>query len=107
VPRTTDKLRPVAVTVTYSAWDAGSSAVVVDAFAAGAIEFGGTCTLTLTRNGTTVTATSTGQPDASTTDCAEISVPGSRLGTGTWHGTLGYLSSSSRGTAAPFSVVVP
>jgi hypothetical protein len=98
--------RPVPVTVTYSAWDAGTSAVVVDAFA-GVVESGGTCTLTLVTGGSTVTATSRAEPDASTTDCAEISVAGSRLAPGTWRGTLAYSSPRSTGTSSSFPVVVP
>ena len=70
------------------------------------IEDGGVCTLTLTQGGATVTVEGPAMPDASTTVCGGLVVPGDRLTAGTWQATLAYASATHRGTSARRAVEV-
>jgi hypothetical protein len=106
-PDATPSARPVTVVPTYYGWDAASTAVLMGGYVNGVQESGGVCTLTLTRGGTSVHGSSTARPNASTTACAEISVPGSKLSAGRWRGVLSYRSPRAAGSSAPVSVVVP
>ena len=99
--------RQVSVTQTYADWDAGSTAIVVDAQVTGVIESGGTCTLTLTREGRSARATAPATPDAATTYCGEMAVPGDELISGAWTGAVSYSSPRAEGSSPSFSVVVP
>ncbi|MGY1719543.1 hypothetical protein ACI8AG_10920 [Blastococcus sp. SYSU DS0552] len=99
--------RAVDVSPTYSGWDRPTAGVVVGGVVSGVIEGGGTCTATLTRNGVSAEGSSDGVPDARTTSCGEIRVPGDRLSSGEWSATLTYRSPTSAGESATFTVVVP
>ena len=96
----------VAVVLTYSAWSAADRQVLAGGYAAGVIEDGGVCTLTLTQGGSTVTVEGPAMPDASTTVCGGLVVPGNRLTAGTWQATLTYASSTHHGTSASAPVEV-
>jgi hypothetical protein len=100
-------LRPVDVAPTYSGWDPPSSGVVVGGIVTGVIEDGGTCTVTLTRDGLTAEGSSAGVPDARNSSCGEIRVPGAALSSGEWSAVLTYRSATSSGESASFPVVVP
>ena len=88
-------------------WNATSSAVEAGGYVSGVLEMEGRCTLTLTARGTTRTATSAAEPDATTMSCGSLSVPGSDLSPGTWTAVLTYESGTARGGSAPFEVDVP
>jgi hypothetical protein len=95
------------VVVSYAGWDAASSSVEVDGFVGSRIEEGGTCTVTLTRDGATRTASAPAFADASTTICHPLLLPGRDLGPGRWQAVLGYSSAQSAGTSATVEVDVP
>ncbi|CAB4904140.1 MAG: hypothetical protein F2825_02260 [Actinobacteria bacterium] len=95
----------VAVTVTWSGFDRG--ALEVDGFVTGVVESGGTCLLTATRGGDTVTAEVVAEPDASTTQCGAVTIAADELSPGTWNAVLSYRSATSVGAADAVEVDVP
>ncbi|WP_456789391.1 hypothetical protein [Cellulomonas sp. P5_C5] len=102
-----DDLTQVAVTISYAGWVADGARVEVGAYVDGVIEGTGTCTLTLTRSGRSVSATVPGTADASSTSCGAVAVDGSQLSSGTWSAVVDYGSPTSVGSSAPTEVVVP
>lgn len=96
----------VPVVMTYSGWNASAHQVMVGGYVTGVIESGGTCTLTLTRAGARVTASRPARPDAATTACGGLTVPGSSLSSGTWKAVLSYASKASTGTSAAVDIDV-
>ncbi|WP_203749138.1 hypothetical protein [Cellulomonas chitinilytica] len=99
--------RTVDIVVTTSGWQPATGAVEVSAYATG-VESGGTCTLDLVGPaGATAQASQAAEPDASSTSCGLLAVPGSRLSSGTWQGTVSYVSPSSSGTVALSPIEVP
>lgn len=96
-----------AVIVTYSGWVDTPAGVEVGAYLAGVAESGGTCTLTLTGSAGSATAEVTAEPDAASTSCPALAVPGSELSSGTWTAVVTYESPSTSGTSTPVPVVVP
>jgi hypothetical protein len=96
----------VQVVLTYAMFDAASGTVQGNGFAAGVIEEGGTCTLTLTRGDDEVTATTTAVADASTSTCGLLET-GTGLETGTWDAVLTYSSDRARGESEAMEVTVP
>jgi hypothetical protein len=77
-------------------------------YVAGIFEDNGTCTATFTRGSLTVTRTSDGFTNVSTTDCAPISAPGSAFPEGgEWQVILSYTSAAAAGSSQPKTVVVP
>lgn len=96
----------VPVVVTYSGWNASLRKVMVGGYVTGVIETGGTCTLTLTRAGVRVTASGVARPDAATTACGGLTVPGTSLTPGTWKAVLSYASKASTGTSAAVDIDV-
>ena len=106
-PTGTSGLLQVTVSSTWSNWDESDRAVLVGGYVTGVTEAGGTCTLTLTKDGDEVTGHSTAEPDASTTSCGDLRATGGALAPGEWTAVLGYSSDRAAGTSAPFTVVVP
>src|SRR5215218_6032025 len=96
----------VPVVLTYSAWSAADRSVLAGGYVSGVIEDGGVCTLTLTQGSASVTVEGQAMPDASTTVCGGLVVPGNRLTAGTWQGTLSYASPTHAGTSASAPVEV-
>lgn len=97
----------VDVAVTVHGWDAERGVAEVVAFA-GAVQDGGTCTLTLEGPGGVVTgAPSPAVPDVSTTACGSLAVERARLAPGPWQATVTYRSATSTGTSAPVTIEVP
>jgi hypothetical protein len=66
-----------------------------------------TCTLTLTQAGRSVTATVPGSPDATSTSCSGLSVPGDQLASGSWRAVVSYASPAGTGASDPVTVTVP
>ncbi|MCZ2817089.1 hypothetical protein [Modestobacter sp. VKM Ac-2984] len=97
----------VPVVVTYSGWTDTSAAVEFGAYVAGIVEAGGTCTLTLTAGATTASAEVTAGPDASSTYCPTMAIPGAELAAGPWQAVVSYESSSTSGQSDPVTVTVP
>jgi cytoskeletal protein RodZ len=98
---------PVAVSLTYTGYDAATSAVVAGGYAADVTEVDATCTLVLRRDGVELRGESLGTPSATTTDCGEVRVGGDALTSGTWEAVLGYTSETSAGVSAAVEVEVP
>jgi plastocyanin len=96
----------VDVSITYYGFDPATNQVEVGGFVAGIVEDGGSCTVTLTGGGQTVTGTSEALADATTTDCGAVAVPGDELGDGTWQAVLSYSSADHSGSSAPVDVEV-
>jgi hypothetical protein len=96
----------VDVALTYVTFDKSAGTVQANGFVAGIIEQGGTCTLTLTKGGSKVTATSTAEADATTTNCGLLETSGD-LAAGTWNAVLAYSSAKATGTSAAREVTVP
>lgn len=93
--------------ITYARWSNAIGAVEVGGYLAGIIEDDGTCTLTLTRGEVMVTGTVAGTPDASSTSCGGLTIPGDQLGTGHWDAVVTYDSSTSHGSSETVDVEVP
>lgn len=94
------------VIVTFHGWNANAQEAEVGGYVADVIESGGTCTLTLTHDAARVVASSTATPDATTTACGAVTVPGAQLGAGTWQAVLTYQSPKHAGSAAPVAITV-
>jgi hypothetical protein len=95
----------VDVLLTYAGSDQGTGTVQAGGFVAGVLEDGGTCTLTLTRGGQEVSATSAATADATTTVCGLLETPPG-IAAGTWHAVLAYESSDAAGTSRSTEVTV-
>ena len=106
-PMTPDPGSDVAVQITYSGWDAGTQSVEVDGYVADVAESGGTCTLTLTQGGTSVTASVQANREPSVTSCSGARIDRAQLSPGTWAAVLSYDSATSRGASSPAQVAVP
>ena len=97
----------VAPQITYSGWDDAIGGVEAGGIVMGIVESGGTCTLTLAKGSTTVDVSVEGVDNVTSTSCPAMTVPGDRLGTGTWQATLSYESDGFRGVGDPVEVEVP
>jgi hypothetical protein len=106
-PMTPDPGSDVAVQITYSGWDAGTQSVEVDGYVADVAESGGTCTLTLTQGGTSVTASVPANREPSVTSCSGARIGRAQLSPGTWAAVLSYDSATSHGRSDRAQVAVP
>ena len=97
---------PTTVEVTFGGWRPATASVEVGGYAA-VVEEDGTCTLHLAQGGTSVTATSVGLADATTTSCGTLTIAGTELRPGTWTGVLRYESPRTAGESKPISIEVP
>lgn len=97
----------VDVTVTFTGWNSTAGEVQVGGYVAGVVEDGGTCTLTLTKDGQSVTGSRPAAPDAATTACGAVVVPGDRVSAGTWQAVLTYSSAAHSGSSEAWDVEVP
>ena len=70
------------------------------------IEEGGTCALTMSKDGESAGAESEALPDASTTSCGQMVVPFSELEPGTWTAEVTYTSPQGQAVAAGQTEVV-
>lgn len=108
-PVATDPPRPTATDVVlgFLSWNPETSAVEAGGYVSPVVEAGGTCTLELSDERTTVTATVDAVPDATTTVCGGLTVAGTELRAGEWTAVLSYTSSSTSGDSRPLTVEVP
>jgi hypothetical protein len=94
----TDEPRPsdagLDVVLTYAGFEADTGTVQANGYVAGTVVDGGTCTLTLTKGGQRVTATSTSIADATTTSCGLLETE-TGLAAGTWDAVLSYEGTES------------
>lgn len=83
------------------------SNIDVRAYAAGVTETDGSCTVTLTQGSQKVTRTARTAVSASTTQCAEVTIPITELPVrGTWSVVVTYDSSTSTGQSSSASIEV-
>lgn len=80
--------------------------LTVNGFVQGVVENGGTCTLTLTKQGVAVQQTHPGAVNASTTTCGGIVVPLDKLSSGDWQAVLSYSSTKYQGTSSSTSITI-
>ena len=95
------------VLITWNSWDPDGDQLELGALVRGTSESGGTCTVTLTREGETVTASVPGEADVSSTACLGLAVAGDQLSPGRWSAVVSYASDTTEGTSAPVDVDVP
>lgn len=82
--------------------------VTVSGYVAGVVEDDGTCTFTLEHDSSSVSVSTTGRADRSTTTCGSAQVPTEDLERGTWTASLTYSSSTTRSEpSAVLSLEVP
>lgn len=96
-----------AVAISFSAWNATDQVAEVGAYAVDVIETGGACTLTLTRGSVTRTTRGIAEPDATTTSCGYLAVPGSDLSRGEWTVAVNYESPTATGVSDATTIEVP
>jgi hypothetical protein len=97
----------VNVMITQAGWGPSGTAVEVSGFVSGVVEDGGTCRVTLTHDGETVTAVKDALADATTTACGVLEVGDVEMASGWWQAVLSYESATSAGESAPADVLVP
>ena len=102
-----DTFRPTEadLVVTYSGFDVPTGSVLVGAYAAGVLEVGGECRLTLSDGADERTATVEAVPDARTTSCGELALP--EMTPGTWRGQVTYTSADGGTVSRDVEVEVP
>jgi hypothetical protein len=95
------------VFVTDAIWNSGTKSVEIGSFVQGVVESGGTCTVTMTKDGKTASASGAAEEGATTTWCGVIAVPASQLSSGRWSAVVTYKSASTHGSSDPKQVTVP
>ncbi|MEV7972693.1 hypothetical protein [Cellulomonas sp. NPDC089187] len=98
--------RTVDVISTYAGWNDLSRALEFGAYVP-VVETGGSCTLLLSGPGGERSIQAGATPDASTTSCGELVVPGDTLSSGSWQAVITYSSPRSSGTSDTVTVEVP
>lgn len=93
--------------LTYYGWDAAAGGVEAGGIVMGIVESGGTCTLTLRQGQTWVDVSVEAVDNVNSTSCPAMTVPGDRLGSGTWQATLSYESGTAQGVGGAEEVQVP
>jgi hypothetical protein len=97
----------LSVVLSYLDWNDDVPGAEASGYVSGVVENGGSCTLTLTRNGQRVTVEGDAEADASTTVCGGLTVPRTSLTPGSWSGVLTYESAGSSGESAAVTLEVP
>ena len=86
--------------------DVFESNLEVRAFTNGVVQ-AGTCTVTVVKDGKTITKTSGAFIDASSTQCEPILIPKSQLSSGTWSVMVTYSSNGAYGVSEKLEVTIP
>ncbi len=101
-------LQNVTPTLINAFYSTERNQVTVSGFVSGVIEDGGSCTVTLTHENTSVTKTAIGVANASQTDCPPFNINRSELSSsGTWSVMLSYKSDTVNGNSRTQTVEVP
>ncbi|HEX5798189.1 MAG TPA: hypothetical protein VFX79_02435 [Candidatus Saccharimonadales bacterium] len=100
-PSTKKSVTPVIVS-----YGQASGNVEVSARVPGVIESNGTCKLTLTKGSDSVSQSKKATPNASDTSCGFISIPRSKLSSGSWSAKVSYSSSKAEGVSAAKTIKV-
>lgn len=105
-PVPSPSLSKVNVVVTYALWNASAGEASVSGYAA--IATGqGTCSLVLTQNGVSRTASRAATLNVDTTSCGVMTIPRAELAPGTWGVTVTFSSPTSTGSASGPAIEVP
>ena len=89
-------------------WNASGSVLSGSAFVTNVSESGGTCVMLATLGGVTVkSAPVSSEPDASTTVCGTVTIPGSQLRAGSWAVKFTYVSTKYAGESNSENVQIP
>lgn len=94
------------VTPIITSWGQANEKVEVAARVPGVLEEGGTCTLTLKKDGVTRSATSQGIANVSEVSCGFIAIPRSSLTAGEWSATVSYSSPKANGVSEAKTITV-
>lgn len=78
----------------------------IRAFIGGVVEGNGTCTATVSKGATTVTASNPAFIDVSTSICEPIYIDKTRFTAGTWSVTVSYSSPDAKGSSEPIEVTI-
>ena len=104
-PQTSKK--SVSVAISYADRSDDKTSIEVRAFTPDVIEGTGTCTARFTKDGQTVTGSSKGFVDATSTICQPINIPLTQLGSsGSWALTVAYSSPGYSGVSSSINVGV-
>jgi len=95
------------IRITYADWNDQARVVEAGGILPDVVEAGGVCTLTVSKDDVSVTATIEGLPDARSTNCGGLVVPGESLSPGTWTVVISYESNRSRASSEPTQVEIP
>ena len=96
--------KSVTPTITYG--DQAGEQVEVGAFVSGIFEDGGTCTLTLEKDGNKQVVSVQAVQGSNSVSCPVMLIPVSSLTPGTWYATVGYSSMTSEGTSTSRAIEV-
>lgn len=97
--------RQVTPVVTYAMQE--GQQITINSFVSGVVEDSGTCTATFQLNGLTVTKTTEGFANATTTNCSPFFIGRADFPKpGDWQLTLSYASGNASGSAAPKTVTI-
>lgn len=102
----TQNKQEVGVALTYAGTGSDPGTIEVRAFVSGVIEGDGTCTATFTNNSSSITQSSPGFIDATTTQCEPMIISKSKLSPGQWKVTVQYTSPTSTGVSQSNTVNV-
>lgn len=94
------------VRITYADWNPEARVVEAGGILPDVVEVGGVCTLTLSKDGESVTATVEGLPDARSTNCGGL-VIADTLSAGTWSAVIDYRSARTEASSEPAQVQIP
>ncbi len=97
-------IKPIIISAYF---DTAQQLVSIRSFVPGITEENGNCTITLTKDGATITKTAAATRNAQSTDCAPTTIPRSEFGQpGDWKVAVTYKSANSSGTSDEATVKI-
>lgn len=99
-PSVPGQIKTVTPVITSWGQNPQTKDVEVSGFVPGVIENGGSCTVTLEKDGQKVTKSATGTANAQNVSCGLITIPFSEISAGTWNILLSYSSSTASGSSS-------
>lgn len=103
----TPTAKPSVGAVTIITLDVVDGAVEASGIVPEVVESGGRCTLTLTHDGSSVSASTAASDGRESTFCGLVSIDAASLTAGVWSAVLSYHSDSTTAESAPSQVRVP
>ena len=99
-------LPQTSLVITRYGWNAATHVASAVAILPGKVIDQGSCTLTITLNGTTRTASKASTPDASSTDCGLLAITDATLTPGSWSGSVSFTGGGTTATSTSFTIEV-